>query len=144
MSVLQKPNVKKPWRSPGSNLRHRIGSRVLLLSQIPIYDDGDLAELIKHSTLLLLLFAGTIFCDSEKNRKIKYPQKFLPTYQSPWVYTQSQTAWWFSIFDHAWSFSFDAFLSAFSFLPSHAIRHHELEKVTFDDIDDCGSFTSEI
>ena len=38
-------------------------------------------------TLLLLLFAGTIFCEFlrfGKNRKIKYPQKFLPTHQAPW------------------------------------------------------------
>ena len=40
-----------------------------------------------ESTLLLLLFAGTIFCEFlrfGKNRKIKYSQKFLPTYQAPW------------------------------------------------------------
>ena len=38
-------------------------------------------------TLLLLLFAGTIVCEFlrfGKNRKIKYPQKFLPAYQAPW------------------------------------------------------------
>ena len=37
----------------------------------------------KSLTLLLLLFAGTIFCEFlrfGKNRKIKYPQKFLPTH----------------------------------------------------------------
>ena len=37
------------------------------------------------ATLLLLLFAGTIFCEFlrfGKNRKIKYPQKFLPTHQA--------------------------------------------------------------
>ena len=41
----------------------------------------------QSTTLLLLLFAGTIFCEFlrfGKNRKIKYPQKFLPTYQAPW------------------------------------------------------------
>ena len=41
----------------------------------------------RQFTLLLLLFAGTIFCEFlrfGKNRKIKYPQKFLPTYQAPW------------------------------------------------------------
>ena len=33
--------------------------------------------------LLLLLFAGTIFCDfNRKNRKIKYPQNFLPTHRA--------------------------------------------------------------
>ena len=38
-----------------------------------------------RSTLLLLLFAGTIFCEFlrfGKNRKFKYPQKFLPTHQA--------------------------------------------------------------
>ena len=38
-------------------------------------------------TLLLLLFAGTIFCEFLRfgeNRKIKYPQNFLPTYQALW------------------------------------------------------------
>ena len=38
-------------------------------------------------TLLLLLFAGTIFCEFlrfGKNRKIKYPQKFLPTHLALW------------------------------------------------------------
>ena len=50
------------------------------------------------STLMLLLFAGTIFCEFlrfGKNRKIKYPQKFLPTHQAQWCiiyYKQSQTA----------------------------------------------------
>ena len=39
----------------------------------------------KAFTLLLLLFAGTVFCEFlrfGKNRKIKYPQKFLPTHQA--------------------------------------------------------------
>ena len=42
---------------------------------------------ILASALLLLLFAGTIFCEFLRfgeNRKIKYPQKCLPTYQAPW------------------------------------------------------------
>ena len=92
-------------------------------------------------TLMLLLFAGTIFCEFLrfwKNRKIKYPQKFLSTHRTLWL-IQPQTAWWFSTLD-PWSFSL--IVSAFSFLPSRAC-HHELEKVTFDYIDDRWSFTSE-
>ena len=42
---------------------------------------------ILSTTLLLLLFAGTIFCEFlrfGKNRKNKYPQKLLPTYLALW------------------------------------------------------------
>ena len=84
---------------------------------------------LSRITLLLLLFAVTIFCEFlrfGKNRKIKYPQKFLPTYQAPWC-IQSQTAWWFFILDHAWSFSFVRFCLFFSSFRCH----HDLEKVTF-------------
>ena len=80
-------------------------------------------------TLMLLLFAGTIFCEFLrfwKNRKIKYPQKFLPTHRT--LVNTTTTSWWFSTLD-PWSFSL--IVSAFSLLPSRAC-HHELEKVTFD------------
>ena len=49
---------------------------VVLWNQGSMHFEGD--------TLLLLLFAGTVFCEFlrfGKIRKIKYPQKFLPTYQ---------------------------------------------------------------
>ena len=95
-----------------------------------------------NKALLLLLFAGTIFCEFlrfGKNRKIKYPQKFLPTYQAPWC-----------IYNHKLRDDFPFWIrhnlslliiSAFPFflpVPSRA------RKVTFDDIDDDASFSSEI
>ena len=73
-------------------------------------------------TLLLLLFAGIIFCEFlrfGKNRKIKYPQKFLPTYQAPWfIYNhklRDDYPFWIM---HNLSL---LIVSAFSFLPSGAI-----------------------
>ena len=85
-------------------------------------------------TLLLLLFAGTIFCEFlrfGKNRKIKYPQKFLPTIRHHGVYTITNCVM-FSPLEHALSFFFDCFRVFFPSFP----RHHELEKVTMDNIDD--------
>ena len=79
----------------------------------------------EKNTLVLLLFAGTIFCEFlrfGKNRKIKYPQKFLPTYH--------QAPWYWCIYKHKLRDDFSfwimhdlslLFVSAFSFLPSGAI-----------------------
>ena len=62
------------------------------------------AKLWYQHTLLLLLFAGTIFCEFlrfEKIRKIKYPQKFLPTYQAPWCFYNHKLRDDFPILDQA-------------------------------------------
>ena len=67
-------------------------------------------------TLLLLLFAGTIFCEFlrfGKNRKIKYPQKFLPTYQAIWSGVHVSTITNCVMPNHSL-----LIVSAFSFLPS--------------------------
>ena len=76
-------------------------------------------------TLMLLSFAGTIFCEFLRfgiNRKINYPQKFLPMLyiRHSGVYTIKNYVM-FSIWEHALSISFDRFFSAISFLPSRAI-----------------------
>ena len=90
-------------------------------------------------TLLLLLFAGTIFCEFlrfGKNRKIKYPQKILPTYQAPWcichIKLRDDFPFWIR---HNLSLFI---ISAFK--PQGFPFHHELKKVT----DDGASFSSEI
>ena len=85
-----------------------------------------------------------------KNRKIKYPQKFLPTHQALWRIHNHKLCDVFTLEDQECMFSCalgdmhnhsPLIVSAFSFLPSP--RHHELEKVTFEDIDDRRpSFTS--
>ena len=73
-------------------------------------------------TLLLLLFAGSIFCEFlrfGKNCKIKYPQKCLPTYQAPWCIYNHKLRDDFSFWiKHDLSL---LFVSAFSFLHSGAI-----------------------
>ena len=74
-------------------------------------------------TLLLLLFAGTIFCEFLrfwKNRKIKSPRKFLPTHQALWcIYNQKLRDTYFSL----WNMHNHSLLmvSAFSFLPSRVV-----------------------
>ena len=70
------------------------------------------------TTLLLLLFAGTIFCEFlrfGKNRKIKYPQKFLPTHHHCGVCTITNCVMLATFGAHA-NHSLLIF-SAFSFLP---------------------------
>ena len=96
-------------------------------------------KLIPKTTLLLLLFAGTIFCDFfaiGKNRKNKYPQKFLPTHLALWCMYSHKLRdvchFGTSIIILFWSF-----LPFFTSFPCH----HELAKVTFDDIDR-GNFKS--
>ena len=67
--------------------------------------------------LRVLCFAN--ICDSEKNRKIKYPQIFLPTYQAPWYMhnhkLRDDIPFWII---HNPSL---LTVSAFSFLPPRAI-----------------------
>ena len=129
------------WGTPRSCI---FRSPMLLLEECTVARTSlEVARCASHGgavTLLLLLFAGTIFCEFlrfGKNRKIKYPQKFLPTHQAPWcVYHHKlRDVFHFGsciIILFRWSL---LFFSTFT-------CHHDLEKVTFDDIDDRGSFTS--
>ena len=97
-------------------------------------------------TLLLLLFAGTVFCEFLRFGKIaklstrKYFYQHI-RHSGVLVHTIKHCVM-FSILKHAFarSFSFDGFFQChiFSSFPCR----HELEKVTFDDFDDRGSFTS--
>ena len=61
----------------------------------------------ERDTLLLLLFAGTIFCEFlrfGKNRKNKYPQKFLPTHQACNIKSETGFPFW-NMHNHSlWSF----------------------------------------
>ena len=88
-------------------------------------------------TIICGYYILRFFCDLEKNRKFKYPQKFLPTHRALW-YNQNLNCVMFSALEHAQPFSFERFYLFFCSFPCC----HELEKVTFDDIDDRGSFTS--
>ena len=72
------------------SFKHDAGQRVDLLGDydVPARTIRESSgTLPRQSTLLLLLFAGTIFCEFfrfGKNRKNKYPQKFLPTHLALW------------------------------------------------------------
>ena len=91
------------------------------------------------TALLLLLFAGTIFCEFlrfGKIRKNKYPQKFLPTHLALWcIYNHKLRD--VCHFGTCIIILFWSFLPFFTSFPCHL----ELAKVTFDDIFH-GSFTS--
>ena len=73
---------------------HTHWARPLFFSEIhcrswnyPMAITRSLSACQRLDTLLLLLFAGTIFCEFlrfGKNRKNKYPQKFLPTHLALW------------------------------------------------------------
>ena len=96
-------------------------------------------DVVTWSTLLLLFFAGTIFCEFlrfGKNRKNKYPQNFLPTHLALWcMYNHKLRD--VCHFGTCIIILFWSFLPFFTSFPCH----HELAKVTFGDIDR-GSFTS--
>ena len=102
---------------------------------VPAETKGAPAE----TTLLLLLFAGTMVCEFlriGKNRKNKYPQIFLPTHLALWCMCNHKLGD-VCHFGTCIIILFWSFLPFFTSLPCH----HELAKVTFDDIDR-GSFTS--
>ena len=84
--------------------------------------------------LQVLYFAN--FCDLEKIAKLSTRKNFYQQIRDSCVYNHKLR----DVFRQLWSMHSHSLLvvSAFSFLPCH----HELEKVTFDDIDYSGSFTS--
>ena len=84
--------------------------------------------------LRVLYFAN--FCDLEKIAKLSTRKNFYQQTRDSCVYNHKLR----DAFRQLWSMHSHSLLvvSAFSFLPCH----HELEKVTFDDIDYSGSFTS--
>ena len=94
------------------------------------------------STLLLLLFAGTIFCEILRFGKIanlSTRKNFYKHIRHPGVYTITNCVMIFHFGSCVISL-----LIIFAFFFSSFPPHRELEKVTIDDIDDRGSFTIEI
>ena len=125
---LQNPLVCFSWLSP-VNL-HQLYSSVLLRPECGAYELVRMhlyaVFIIKFGrnsiTLLLLLFAGTIFCEFLRFGKIAKlsTRKNFYRHIITVVYAQSQTVWCWPLFGAHANHSFLIF-SGFSFLPSRAI-----------------------